>query len=86
MPIEYTVLTLQTARVFRVVRVLNGHRCNSMLCYVIIKYAFSLETTQLNLKLSKHAPSSFVSCSELVRACFQVESVCSFFVFDTMMH
>ena len=48
--------------------------------------SFSLETTQLELKLSKHAPSSFVSCSELIRACFQVESVCSFFVFDTMMH
>ena len=32
-----------------------------MLCYVIISYTFSLETTKLKLKLSKHAPSSFVS-------------------------
>ena len=52
-----------------------------MICYVIILYTFSLETTQMKLKLSKHAPSSFVSCSELVRDYFQVESVCSFFVY-----
>ena len=71
-PIEHTVKTLQTARISRMVWVLNGHWCNSMLCYVIIKYTFSLETTQLKLKLSKHAPSSFISCSELVRDCFQV--------------
>ena len=52
-----------------------------MLCYVIIKYKFSLETTQMKLKHSKRAPLSFLSCSELVRDCFQIQSVCSFFVY-----